>query len=472
MKVTIMCRKIAIAVLVPISSQLACRDSSGPREPTIADYILGVRVATGGGVAVLRSGAAPQGGSGPTITAIPLGAFILGGTAPVQITGNAQFSAVVVSVDGVNGYWELSLPASTRASLFVTLSQDLPNQNFGISYAAAAAGSMGAYTKMPVSVTTVGTGDIQVSISWDVPSDLDLHVVDPSGEHIYFGHKSSASNGELDLDSNPACDIDRINNENITWPLNKAPTGHYAVYVNLYASCGTNVTTYAVTVAQRGSAPQVFFGTVSAATPASQGVLVTTFTHTGLTAAPDRFTWPIDPNNSSNGFYAACADNPQCFWISTNGWRDVQPFLRYKLIDANGRVFGYHLGADWNLGSGDADKGLPVYSTADGTVVSVQPAVAGWGNIIFVKHVTTFGVFTSMYAHVDWMLSGPPPLGSVTRGQQLARVGNGGGLYPYHLHFEIRRGTSTAAGPGYVPTPTTAPPQDQVDPNAFIAAYR
>jgi murein DD-endopeptidase MepM/ murein hydrolase activator NlpD len=184
----------------------------------------------------------------------------------------------------------------------------------------------------------------------------------------------------------------------------------------------------------------------------------------------DHFTWPIDPANPSAGFYSSCADNPRCFWLNTGGWHDVQPFLRYDYIDNTGKNYGYHLGADWNLDPVDA--GLPVSAVADGEVVSVQPNVAGWGNVIFVQHATTFGTYTSMYAHVDWMPSGPPSLGPTTRGKQLAVVGNGGGLYPYHLHLEIRNGSSTAVGPGYVSSPSTVPPQGQVDPDAFIAVHR
>ena len=54
-----------------------------------------------------------------------------------------------------------------------------------------------------VLVFAVGSsGDVQVSVSWDAPSDVDLHVVEPSGEDIYYGHPASATGGQLDVDSN------------------------------------------------------------------------------------------------------------------------------------------------------------------------------------------------------------------------------------------------------------------------------
>ena len=39
-------------------------------------------------------------------------------------------------------------------------------------------------------VVQVGTGDVQISLSWDVDSDVDLHVVDPNGDEIYWNQKT------------------------------------------------------------------------------------------------------------------------------------------------------------------------------------------------------------------------------------------------------------------------------------------
>jgi murein DD-endopeptidase MepM/ murein hydrolase activator NlpD len=184
------------------------------------------------------------------------------------------------------------------------------------------------------------------------------------------------------------------------------------------------------------------------------------------------FTWPVDPANASNGYYASCADWPShpsgCYWLNANGWRDAQPFRRHFFAG-----YGYHLGADWNLGAGSNDANLPVYAVADGEVSDVRTNVSGWGNIVFVRHTTSFGTYTSMYAHVNWNTVGPPTKGQrVAKGQQIARVGNGNGLYPYHLHLEIRTGDNVQPGPGYTASPTTTPPQGQMDPNAFIASHR
>lgn len=46
----------------------------------------------------------------------------------------------------------------------------------------------------------VGIGELQVTLTFDPDADLDLHVITPSGEEIYFGN-TSAAGGVLDVDT-------------------------------------------------------------------------------------------------------------------------------------------------------------------------------------------------------------------------------------------------------------------------------
>jgi hypothetical protein len=78
------------------------------------------------------------------------------------------------------------------------------------------------------------TGDVRVSLIWNTRNDLDLHVVAPSGEEIYYGHKSSRCRGELDVDMNVRGDSTKPV-ENIYWPAGGAPRGKYRVFVQNYA---------------------------------------------------------------------------------------------------------------------------------------------------------------------------------------------------------------------------------------------
>lgn len=74
-----------------------------------------------------------------------------------------------------------------------------------------------------------GYGDIQITLAWDNIADIDLYVIDPNGEKIYWENQYSSSNGVLDVD-----DIDGYGPENIYWPENEAPSGYYEVYVEMY----------------------------------------------------------------------------------------------------------------------------------------------------------------------------------------------------------------------------------------------
>jgi len=80
-----------------------------------------------------------------------------------------------------------------------------------------------------------GYGDIQVTLTWDSNADIDLYVMDPTQEWIWYRHKTSASGGWLDVD-----DTDGYGPENIYWVKNTAPTGTFLVYVDHYAGTSAN----------------------------------------------------------------------------------------------------------------------------------------------------------------------------------------------------------------------------------------
>ncbi len=87
---------------------------------------------------------------------------------------------------------------------------------------------------------SLGGGDIQATLRWSGAADLDLHVVDPSGEEIYYSDPAAESGGQLDHDANAGCNgsaDDENPVENIFWPTGGAPRGSYKVWVHVYGAC-------------------------------------------------------------------------------------------------------------------------------------------------------------------------------------------------------------------------------------------
>jgi len=87
--------------------------------------------------------------------------------------------------------------------------------------------------------SVLGTGDVQVTLSWSDINDLDLHVIDPNGEEVYYGNRMSTTGGTLDVDANAACNNTTTSpKENIFWPAGTAPSGTYTVQVVFFRGCG------------------------------------------------------------------------------------------------------------------------------------------------------------------------------------------------------------------------------------------
>ncbi|GAA1646284.1 hypothetical protein [Actinoplanes couchii] len=73
------------------------------------------------------------------------------------------------------------------------------------------------------------TGKLRVSLSWFNHDDLDLHVYEPDGTHIWYREKRN----KLDVDMNAGGSFTREPVENVTW-AGKVPDGEYRIEVNQY----------------------------------------------------------------------------------------------------------------------------------------------------------------------------------------------------------------------------------------------
>jgi len=95
------------------------------------------------------------------------------------------------------------------------------------------------------------TNDIQIVLTWDSPgADLDLHIVNPLGEHCYYDNLT-ISDGSIDVD-----DQSGYGPESFTSA--QALDGTYEVYVNCYALHGDEQVNAGMTVFLNGSPAQMF----------------------------------------------------------------------------------------------------------------------------------------------------------------------------------------------------------------------
>jgi Ca-activated chloride channel family protein len=117
------------------------------------------------------------------------------------------------------------------------------------------------------------TGDVRVSLIWHNRNDLDLHVIAPSREEIFYGNNRSQCGGELDVDMNVSGETTKPV-ENIYWPKGRAPQGQYRVYVRNYSYHGRAIreTDFTVEVLNRGELSQ-YTGTVKGEGPRSDVVV-------------------------------------------------------------------------------------------------------------------------------------------------------------------------------------------------------
>jgi murein DD-endopeptidase MepM/ murein hydrolase activator NlpD len=132
-------------------------------------------------------------------------------------------------------------------------------------------------------------------------------------------------------------------------------------------------------------------------------------------------------------------------------WFDATGFARRYRIGTSGEAF--HTGADLNLNEPywDADAHSPVYAAASG-VVTFAGRLTGWGNVIVIRHdplLSTGQMLYARYAHIENIMV---QVGDrVVRGQQISKVGNADGLFPYHLHYDLSPTTILATQPWHWP---------------------
>ena len=97
-------------------------------------------------------------------------------------------------------------------------------------------------------------GELRVSLSWYNHDDLDIHVIEPRGNRIYYGSKiSPVSGGQLDVDMNAGSGSTRSAVENIIFKdASRMSEGTYTVIVNNFSKRETSNVGFLVEVECRG----------------------------------------------------------------------------------------------------------------------------------------------------------------------------------------------------------------------------
>jgi hypothetical protein len=263
---------------------LALGGCEGPQplgpSASVTDYIPRVSTANGEIAAVLRTGTPPVAGATEAPSVPSAATAVNGGSAQVAVAATTDFTTVIVYVQGASDYWELTLPAGVSASdVVLGVAPTATAGTIRVRIGVGTGGTVGSYASQNLRVYRVGNGDVQISVSWTGASDVDLHVIDPSGEEVFFGNLTAASGGTLDLDSNAACTIDNVNNENVVWPVGGAPRGEYRVIVDYWSDCGVPRSDYVVTIQAEGQEPQIFSGSFVGIADSNVDAEIATFTY-------------------------------------------------------------------------------------------------------------------------------------------------------------------------------------------------
>ena len=250
----------------------------------IREIMSAVAVGDAEGVPRFQDVPAPSGG--PAVAVTGNQGYAAGGVFFLEIEPASTVDKLLLSIRGASfGFYEIDVDDTSSSHRLIghipfDLLAGLPNLCLDVA-AVDAAGAVGEPECHPFINLPVGSGDVQVTVSWDSDADLDLHVADPNGDEVYYFSEVVESGGEHDLYSNENCDnLDHRRNEHIAWTGGPPPAGLYEVRVSHDSSCDAAETNYIVNVYNHGEVTS-FSGTFTGSgerVDRGSGRIITRFT--------------------------------------------------------------------------------------------------------------------------------------------------------------------------------------------------
>ena len=263
---------MASVLLLPTFTSCGSSDDDGGSQmqapPTVTVDSLISNVALDGlaGVVTVEPGSAPAGSAaGAVISFMGGGTVAQGSTAQSVLTSADALDAIIVRLGGVSGFYQIALDnPETSISVLLSLASTAPAGAVDCIYQGRRAGetTFGEPLTIPIEVLNVGSGELQINLTWNSDADLDLHLFEPDGTHIFFGNTMSAAGGELDLDANVGCG--NVGVENIFYNQ-VPPVGQFRVAVDNFSACSQVTSEYVVTVSLPGQEPMVLNGEITTA---------------------------------------------------------------------------------------------------------------------------------------------------------------------------------------------------------------
>ncbi len=187
---------------------------------------------------------------------------LTGGMNFVTIQTPQVFDKFLLGVKGETGYWTIDAQNQAQAATDrASINTYIIPINFGTQFntniiiiiiAIDNNGEATQPTEEEIGYVESKSGDLNINLTFSNAKDIDLHLLTPSGREIYYANRgyqfydedgNFIENG-LDHDSNAACAIDNLNNENIFIPSQLIEAGEYTVKVNMYSNCDPSIATY------------------------------------------------------------------------------------------------------------------------------------------------------------------------------------------------------------------------------------